>query len=67
MQTVFEGHWSPKLSINDNTLVAVGILHPSERRRTVFVLYPESGQQSKAVIPRPLEAKEDHPDDLSRP
>ena len=62
-----EGYRGPKLSINDNTLVAVGICHPSGLCNTVYVLYPELGQQYQAVIPRPLEAKEGLPDDLSRP
>ena len=67
MPTEVKGHRGPKLSINDNMLVALWICHPSELRNTVYVLYPELGQQYQAVIPRPLEAKEDLPDDLSRP
>ena len=67
MPTGAKGHRGPKLSINDNILDALGKCHPSELRNTVYVLYPELGQQYQAVIPRPLEAKEGLPDDLSRP
>ena len=67
MPTGAKGHRGPKLSINDNTLVAVGICHPSELRNTVYVLYPELGQQYQAVIPSPFKGKRSLPDDLSRP
>lgn len=66
MPTGTKGHRSPKLSINDNALVAVGILHPSELRNTVYVVYPDSVQESQVVIPSPFKGKRSLPDDLSQ-
>ena len=67
MPTGVKGHRSPKLSINDNMLVALGICHPSELHRTVYVVYPDSVQESQVVIPSPFKGKRSLPDDLSRP
>ena len=42
------------MSFNDNDLSCLGIEHPSETRKTDFVLYPEMPLVAAVVFPRPL-------------
>lgn len=56
---------SPQMSINDNTLETIGKPHPAEPRKTECVLYPEMGQETAPVLPRPQQGKRRLPDELS--
>ena len=58
-------YWSPQMSINDIALETVGSPHPAERRKTECVLYPEMGQETAPVLPRPKQGKRRLPDELS--